>query len=116
MRVMDYLRKIRPQRLEIFGCVVVGTLGILLLDFLIFKSDVYYYSNDVYVLYSVAVHRLTAIPWHVVRPLQYLTVLGASCVYLPLWLGASLLWAVGATILSSLACQGLFEPQLPKLE
>ena len=116
MRVMDYIRKIRPQRLEIFGCVLVGTLGILLLDFLIFESHVYYYSDDVYVLYSVAVHRLTAIPWHVVRPLQYLTVLGANYVYLPLWLGASLLCVVGATILSGLACERLFERQLPKIE
>jgi hypothetical protein len=81
---------------------------------MILQSGVYYYSDDIYVLYSIAVHSLTAIPWHVVRPLQYLTVLAANYVYLPLWLGASLLCAVGAAILSALACEGLFERQLPK--
>jgi hypothetical protein len=88
----------------------------LLLDALVLRSYVYYYSDDVYVLYSVAVHRLTATPWHVVRPLQFLIVLAANNVYLPLWLGASLLCVVGATILSALACERLFECQLLRTE
>ena len=94
----------------------MGCLGILLLDALVLQSGIYYYSDDVYVLYSVAVHSLTAIPWHVVRPLQYLIVLAANYVYLPLWLGASLVCVVGATILSALACERLFENQLPRVE
>jgi len=112
--VVEHPVEIRFRRREILGCAFVGTLGILLIDGLILQSGVYYYSDDVYVLYSVAVHRLTAIPWHVVRPLQYLIVLAANYVYLPLWLGASLLCVVGATILSALACERLFQCQLSK--
>jgi hypothetical protein len=41
-------------------------------------------------------------------------VLAANNVYLPLWLGASLLCMVGATILAGLACERLFERHLPK--
>jgi len=48
------------------------------------------------------------------RPLEYLILLAANNVYLPLWLGVSLLCVVGATILSALACELLFEQQLPK--
>jgi hypothetical protein len=92
----------------------MGTLGVLLLDALVLGSDVYYYSDDIYVLYSVAAHSLTATPWHVVRPLQYLFVLFANYFFLPLWLGVSLLCVVGATILSALACERLFDRQLPK--
>jgi hypothetical protein len=89
-------------------------LGILVLDALILLSGAYYYSDDVYVLYQVAVHSLTAIPWLVVRPLQYLIVLTANYVYLPLWLGVSLVCAIGTAILSALACERLFERQLPR--
>jgi hypothetical protein len=99
---------------EILGCAFVHILCILLLQTLILQSGVYYYSDDVYLLYPVAAHSLTATPWLVVRPLQYLIVLAANHVYLPLWLGASLLCVVGATILSALACERLFERQLPK--
>jgi hypothetical protein len=106
--------QIQCQRPEIIVSGLVGSLGILLLYGLLLHCGVYYYSDDVYVLYSVAVHHLTAIPWHVVRPLQYWIVLAANYVYLPLWLGASLLCVVGATILSALACERLFERQLPK--
>ena len=102
------------QRREIVASALIGALGILILDTLILQSGVYYYSDDVYVLYSVAVRNLAAIPWHVVRPLQYLILLAANYVYLPLWLGASLLCTVAATILSGLACERLFERPLPK--
>jgi hypothetical protein len=102
------------QRREIVASALIGALGILILDTLILQSRIYYYSDDVYVLYSVAVRNLAAIPWHVVRPLQYLIVLAANYVYLPLWLGVSLLCTVGATILSGLACERLFERPLPK--
>jgi hypothetical protein len=114
VRVAHDSKDIRYRYREILGCFLLGSLGILLLDALVLRSSVYYYSDDVFVLYSVAVHRLTAIPWHVVRPLQYLTVLAANYVYLPLWLAASLLCVVGATILSGLACERLFERHLPK--
>ena len=86
----------------------------MILDALILRPGIYYYSDDVFVLYEVAVHRLTATPWFVVRPLQYLVVLAANSVYLPLWLGASLLCVVGAAILSALACEHLFERRLPR--
>jgi hypothetical protein len=116
MRVADHPAGIRDRGRAIFGCALVGSLGILLLDALVLQSGVYYYSDDVYVLYSVAVHSLTAIPWHVVRPLQYLIVLAANYLYLPLWLGASVLCVVGATILSALACERLFARRLSKAE
>jgi hypothetical protein len=90
------------------------SLGIVLLDALIFNDGIYYYSDDVYVLYQVAVRSLMATPWLVVRPLQYLIVLAANYVYLPLWLAASLLCVVGATIMSALACERLFERRLAK--
>jgi hypothetical protein len=98
----------------ILGCALVGSLAILLLDALVLGSGMPYYSDGVFVLYQVAVHSITATPWHVVRPLQYLIVSAANYVYLPLWLGASLLCVVGATIFSALACERLFEHQLPK--
>ena len=47
------------------------------------------------------------------RPLEYLVLTAANNIYLPLWLGASLLCVVGATILSGLACEKLFQRQLP---
>lgn len=106
--------EIRNRRYTIFGCAVIGSLGIILLDALILQSGICYYSDNVYLLYPVAVHKLTVTPWFVVRPLQYLIVLAANYVYLPLWLGASLLCVVGAAILSGLACEQLFEHQLPK--
>lgn len=85
-----------------------------MLDTLILQSGIYYYSDDIYLLYPVAAHKLIVTPWFVVRPLQYLIVLFANYLYLPLWLGASLLCVVGATILSGLACERLFGRQLPK--
>jgi hypothetical protein len=114
MMADNNVREIRIRRHTMIGCALVGCLSILLLDALIVRSDIYYYSDDVFVLYQVAVHSLTATPWFVVRPLQYLVVLAANYVYLPLWLGASLLCVVGATILSGLACERLFERRLPK--
>jgi hypothetical protein len=93
----------------------VGSLGILLLDALTLRYAVYY-SDDVFVLYPAAVHSLTGSVGNPVRPLEYLIVLAANNLYLPIWLGASLLCVVGATILSALACERLFERQLPKAE
>jgi hypothetical protein len=102
---------------DIIGCALVGSLGILVIDALVFRSGVGYDIDDKpNLLYSVAVHRVTARfladGWF--RPLEYLILLGANNVYLPLWLGASLLCVIGATILSALACELLFERQLPK--
>jgi len=105
---------------EIIGCVVVGSLGLLLLDALTFLYAVYY-SDDINVLYPVAVHSLAGNigspgrpPGNPVRPLEYLIVLAANNLYLPLWLAASLVFLVGATILSALACERLFDRQLTK--
>jgi hypothetical protein len=92
----------------------MGTLGIVLLDTLILWSGVYYYFDDIHVLYPVAVHSLETSFWPTTRPLQYLVVQAANNVYLPLWLGASLLCVVGATVLSGLACERLFERRLPR--
>jgi hypothetical protein len=101
-------------RLEIIGCALTGGLGILLLDLLLFKFNVYYFSDDVNVLYPVAVHSLTGKKGNPTRPFEYLIVLAANKIYLPLWLGASLVCVVGATILSALACEKLFERRLSK--
>jgi hypothetical protein len=105
---------------EIIGCVVVGSLGILLLDALTLLYTVYY-SDDINVLYPVAIHNLAGNvgspdrpPGNPVRPLEYLIVLAANNLYLPLWLAASLLCLVGATVLSGLACERLFSRQLTK--
>lgn len=104
----------------IIGCVVIGSLGILLLDTLTLLYAVYY-SDDINVLYPVAIHNLAGHigspdrpPGNPVRPLEYLIVLAANNLYLPLWLAASLLCLVGATVLSALACERLFDRQLTK--
>jgi hypothetical protein len=116
MPVANASTEIRTRRREIIGCALVGSLGILLLDALILRPGVYYSSTQNTLLYSVAVHSITVNfrtdTW--IRPLEYLILLAANSVYLPLWLGASLLCVVGATILSALACEVLFERRLPK--
>jgi hypothetical protein len=73
------------------------------------------YSDGDAVLYPVVIHSLTAGLRISFRPLEYLILLAANKIYLPLWFGASLLSMVGATILSGLACERLFERQLPKV-
>src|SRR6516165_6445251 len=116
MSIAAHSTEIRTRRREILGCAVVGSLGILLLDALILQSGVYYYPDDQLVLHSVAVHSLMA-TFRITaffRPLEYLILSAANNVYLPLWLGVSLLCVVGATILSALACERLFERRLPK--
>ena len=90
-----------------------GVLGILILQALTLRYGVYY-ADNILVLHPVAVHSLTESLRIFVRPLEYLIVLAANNVYLPLWLGVSLLCTVGATILSALACELVFERQLPK--
>ena len=114
MIIADYPLQIRARYSAICGCALVGSLGILLLDVMIFKFGVYYYSDDVNVLYPVAVHSLIGLKGNPTRPFEYLIVLTANNLYLPLWLGASVLCVVGAAILSALACEYLFERQLPK--
>jgi len=113
LSLMSDSTEIGTRHREIIGCALVGSFGILLLDALIFRYGVYYYSDDIYILYPVAVHNLTG-SGNPVRPFEYLIVSAANNVYLPLWLGASLLCVVGATVLSGLACELLFERQLPK--
>lgn len=87
--VANHTTEIRSRSHEILGCALVGSLGILLLKALILESGVYYYFDDIHVLYPVAVHSLTASFWPITRPLQYLIVLTANNVYLPLWLEVS---------------------------
>jgi hypothetical protein len=106
-----FLKKLNRHH-EIIGCSLTGSLGILLLDIMIFQFGVYYYSDDVNVLYPVAVHNLTGKIGNPTRPFEYLILLVANNIYLPLWLGASLVCIVGATILSGLACEKLFERRL----
>jgi hypothetical protein len=116
LRATDHPAEIRPRRRAIIGCAFTGSLGILLLDALILRPGVGYDLEDNIILYSVAVHnvmaRISVDTWF--RPLEYFVVLAANNVYSPLWLGASLLCVVGATILSALACELLFERQVPK--
>jgi hypothetical protein len=115
MPVANDSTEIRIRR-EIIGCALVRSLGIFLLDALILRPGVGYALENNVVLYSVAVHnvmaRISVDIWF--RPLEYFVVLAANNIYLPLWLGASLLSVVGATILSALGCELLFERQLPK--
>ena len=90
----------------------------MILDALILGSGVGYDFDDKVVLYSVAVHNAMARvdyldTWF--RPLEYFVVLAANQTYLPLWLGASLLCAVGAPILSALACELLFQRKIPQV-
>jgi hypothetical protein len=73
-----------------------------------------YYADNILVLHPVAIHSLTESLRIFIRPLEYLIVLAANDVYLPLWLGLPLLCTVVATILSALACELVFERQLPK--
>jgi len=113
MKVADHSTEIRTRHREILGCALVGSLGILVLDALILRYGVYY-SDSIYTLYPVATQSLTASLATMVRPVEYLIALAANNVYLPLWLGASLLCMVGATILAGLACERVFERQLPK--
>ena len=113
-QIRNVLSKTLNCRHEIIGCALTGSLGILLLDLLLFKFNVYYFSDDVNVLYPVAVHSLTGMKGNPTRPLEYLIVLAANNIYLPLWLTASLVCTVGATILSALACEKLFERRLSK--
>jgi len=113
MSIVAHSTEIRTGRREILGCALVGSLGILILNALTLRYGVYY-SDNILVLHPVAVHSLTESLRIFVRPLEYLIVLAANNVYLPLWLGVSLLCTVGATILSALVCELVFERQLPK--
>jgi hypothetical protein len=97
---------------SLLGCVTSATLGILLLDSLIFYFNVYYYSDDINALYPISVHHFTG--GNAVRPFEFIILLIANGIYLPLWLVASLFCTVGATVLSGLACERLFQRRLPK--
>jgi hypothetical protein len=114
LRIVDFFSVIRTFRREILVCALVESLSILVLVILNFQYGMMY-SDGVSVLYPVVVHSPTAGSREIVRPLQYLILLAANNVYLPLWFGAALLSMVGATILAGLACERLFERQLPKV-
>jgi hypothetical protein len=112
MRAADHSTEIRIRRRAILGSALVGSLGISLLEALILRYGVYY-NDTVYNLYPIVVHSLMISFMTQLRPLEYLILLAANKLYLPLWLGVSLLCMVGATILAALACERLFERQLP---
>jgi hypothetical protein len=116
MTIADGFAVIRTRYREIIDCAVAGSLGILLLDALILRSGANYIADSKNVLHSVAVHSIMA-RFEVdsfFRPFEYLVLILANKIYLPLWLGVSLLSVVGATILSALTCERLFDRQLPK--
>jgi hypothetical protein len=104
--------EVRALRSELFVCVLLGSLGILLLETLIWQFRIYYYSDDINALYPIAVRNL--MQGNPVRPFEYLILLAANMVYLPLWLAASLFCTVGATVLSGLGCERLFGRRLPR--
>ena len=114
MRVANYPTELRTHRPEIFGCGLVASLGILLFDALIFRFGVYYYSDNIFVVYPVAVNSLLESLRVDVRPIEFFILLAANKLYLPLWFVVSLLCTVGATLLSALACELVFERALPK--
>jgi hypothetical protein len=115
-RIADYSTVGRVRYSEIIGCAVAGSLGILVLDALYLRPGMYYIDDSTEPLRSVAMHSLMERFWSdtFFRPLEYLVLATANNIYLPLYLGVSLLCVVGATILSALACERLFERQLPK--
>jgi hypothetical protein len=112
------LRKTYPNSAadcySLFGCVTSAILGIFLLDSLILYFNVYYYSDDINVLYPTSVNNFMGGRGNPVRPFENLILLICNNSYLPLWLVASLFCMVGATVLSGLACERLFERRLPK--
>jgi hypothetical protein len=116
-RISRHFATTRIRYSAILGCALTGTFGILLLDILILRPGVNYIADSKEVLYSVAVHSIMARVSNdtFFRPLEYLVLTVANDTYLPLWLGVSLLCVVGATILSALACEKLFQRQLPKV-
>jgi branched-subunit amino acid transport protein len=116
MTIADRSPVIRIRYREIIDCAVVGSLGILLLDALILRPGVNYIADSEEPLRSVAVHSIMERfqDSTFFRPFEYLVLVLANNIYLPLWLGVSLLSVVGATILSALACERLFDSQLTK--
>jgi hypothetical protein len=113
LRVAEFSTVTQNRFREVFGCAFIGGIGILVLDALTVRYATYY-SDDITVLYPVAVHSIAESLKFNTRPLQYIILLTANNIYLPLWLGASLLCGVGATILAALACERLFGGQLAR--
>jgi hypothetical protein len=116
MTIADRSPVIRTRYREVIDCAVVASLGILLLDALILRPGVNYIADSWEPLHSVAVHSIMARFQESTffRPFEYLVLVLANNIYLPLWLGVSLLSVVGAAILSGLACERLFDSQLSK--
>jgi hypothetical protein len=88
----------------------------LLLDALILRPGVNYIADSKEPLRSVALHSIMERfqDSTFFRPFEYLVLVLANDIYLPLWLAISLLSVVGAAILSVLACERLFDSQLSK--
>jgi hypothetical protein len=116
MTIADRSPVIGTRYREVIDCAVVGSLGILLLDALILRPGVNYIADSWEPLHSVAVHSIMARFQESTffRPFEYLVLVLANNIYLPLWLGVSLLSVVGAAILSGLACERLFDSQLSR--
>jgi hypothetical protein len=106
----------RTRLSSIIGCAVIGSVGILVLDALILRSNIYYYSDNILVLYPIAAHNLLDSLKIFLRPIEYFILLGTNELYLPLWLGVSLLCTVAAMILSALTCELVFERELPRAD
>jgi hypothetical protein len=111
MRVPQTLTQMSGRHCAILGCMLLTGLGILLIDVMIYQFNVYYYSANINALYPISVHNFMR--GNPVRPFEYIILLAANAVYLPLWLGASPLCMAGAVVLSGLACERLFERRLP---
>jgi hypothetical protein len=116
MTIADRSPVIQTRYREVIDCAIAGSLGILLLDALILRPGVNYIADSNEPLRSVAVHSLMERfqDSSFFRPFEYLVLVLANNIYLPLWLGVSLLSIVGATILSALACERLFDRQLSR--
>jgi hypothetical protein len=109
----DNIAATRNRTWDILGCALIGCLGIVILNALTFWYGTYY-SDGILVLYPVAVNSMSESLKIMVRPIEYLIILAANKVYLPLWLCVSLACMVGASILSALACELVFERQLSR--
>jgi hypothetical protein len=113
IKALGKYAEVGPWRREVLICVVVGSLGIIIIDLLTLRYGAYY-SDNILILYPVAMHSLTESFKVDIRPFEYLIILVANNIYLPLWLGVTLLCTIGATILAALVCERMFERQLPE--
>jgi hypothetical protein len=119
LSIMRQLRAVRKYaggwtcHHKILGCLIAASLGIILIDTLVLRYGIYY-NDNIIILYPVAIHSFTDSFRVFVRPFEYLIILGANTIYLPLWLGVTFLCTIGSAILAALACETISDRQLPK--